>query len=75
MERGLDIQSKKGVIVLENILTKAGLIQGIKDKTKKAKPFVRDTLLKGLKYKTRAELERIYKSARVSSDGLDIRLD
>ncbi|RJO62592.1 MAG: hypothetical protein C4542_03150 [Dehalococcoidia bacterium] len=59
---------------MENTLTKAELIHGIKDKTKKAKPFVRATLLKGLKYKTRAELERIYKSARVSSDGLDIRV-
>jgi hypothetical protein len=57
---------------MKSALTKAELIQGIEDKTKKAKPFVRATLLKGLKYKTRAELERIYKSARVSKDGLDI---
>ncbi len=49
------------------------LIDGIKVKTKRARPIVRADILKSLGNKTKPQLERIYKSVRVDKDGTGIR--
>ena len=58
---------------MRNSLTKSALIERIETKTKRANPTVRADLIKGLRYKTQADLERIYKSVRVDKDGTGIR--
>jgi 2-iminoacetate synthase ThiH len=58
---------------MKRCLSKSELIDGIKDKTQKAKPIVRDDILKSLNNKTKQELERMYKSVRVDKDRTGIR--
>lgn len=55
-------------------MTKAELIQAIADKIIEAKPFLQVHFLKGLKYKSKSELEQILEKVEVSSDGLDISI-
>lgn len=55
-------------------MTNEELIEAIGKKVRRAKPLVKATFLRGLKYRTKPELERMLKKARVSRDGYDIRL-
>ena len=57
-----------------NSKTKAELIREIEGKTKRAKPIALNHFRRFLRTKerTRADLQRISKTARVSRDGLDI---
>ena len=55
-------------------MNKAELIEAIKIKIERAKPIVKRIFLRGLKYKTKPELERILRKAHVSRDGYDISL-
>jgi len=55
-------------------MTKEELIQAIEKKVARAKPIAKQTLLHGLKYRTKPELKQILKKARVSRDGYDISL-
>lgn len=55
-------------------MTRAKLIEAIKVKVKRAKPFVRDGFIRGPKYQKKSELERIRREAKVSRDGYDISL-
>lgn len=55
-------------------MTKAELVQAIKVKVRKVKLIVKKYFLRGLKYKTKPELERILRKVRVSRDGYDISL-
>ena len=53
-------------------ITKGDLIKGIRKKVKTAKPVVKAHFLRGLGYRTKSELIRILRTARVSRDGYDI---
>ena len=55
-------------------VTKASLIRQIGAKTQKVKPFIREPFMKGLKSKSKAELERLSK-LRVDRDGYGMRFD
>lgn len=59
---------------MEKRKTKAELIREIEGKTKKAKPVALNHFRRFLREKkrTKADLERISKTTRVSRDGLDI---
>jgi len=55
------------------MITKAELIRKIEHKAKGAKPIVKSLLLSGLERQSKAELTRIARKIRVTSNG-DIRL-
>jgi len=55
-------------------MTKEELIEAIQGKVERAKPIVKGVFLRGLKYRTKPELERILRKAQVSYDGYDISL-
>lgn len=59
---------------MKRYMTKAELIQAIKEKVKRAKPSVKNDFIRGLKYKDKATLKRYLKRARVDRDGYGISL-
>jgi hypothetical protein len=50
-------------------MTKTELIAEYKRKTARAKPMVKRVAYRGLKYQTKADLERMVRKARVTSSG------
>ena len=54
--------------------TNAELIREIERKVRRAKPFIRDGFVSGLKYKKKSELKRIHKKVKVDRDGYGISL-
>lgn len=54
-------------------MTKAELIRAIKRKVRKVNPMVKKIFFRGMQYRTKSELERILKKARVTREG-DISL-
>ena len=55
-------------------MSKAELIGGITRKSQKAVPMVRDIFNRGLKYRTKKELLRIYSKMKVSRNGMEISI-
>jgi hypothetical protein len=55
-------------------MTKAELIKAIEHKVARAKPIVKNDLIRGLKSKKKSTLIRYLNNARVDKDGYGIRL-
>jgi hypothetical protein len=53
-------------------MTKANLLEAITIKINHAKPIVKEVFLRGLKHKTKKELEDLLGKVEVSEDGYDI---
>lgn len=55
-------------------MTKDELLQAIAIKVDHANPMVKEVFLRGLKYKTKRELEQLLEKAKVDEDGYGIEL-